>query len=76
MGAAVGVWVGVGVRVAVRVGVRVGVRAGVGVRTSDVGVARHPTVPVGSSAQEFAKTMNDEYEFYRKLVKDAGIKVE
>ena len=33
-------------------------------------------VPVGSSPQEFAKTMNDEYEFYRKLVKDANIKPE
>ena len=33
-------------------------------------------VPVGSSPQEFAKTMNDEYDFYRKLVKDANIKPE
>jgi tripartite-type tricarboxylate transporter receptor subunit TctC len=33
-------------------------------------------VRVGSSAQEFAKTMNDEYEFYRALVKDAHIKAE
>ena len=33
-------------------------------------------VRVGSSAQEFAKTMEDEFEFYRKLVKDANIKAE
>jgi tripartite-type tricarboxylate transporter receptor subunit TctC len=33
-------------------------------------------VPVGSSAQEFARTMNDEHEFYRKLAKDANIKAE
>jgi len=35
----------------------------------DLGVVR-----VGSSAPEFAKVMNDEYEFYKKLVKQAGIK--
>ena len=33
-------------------------------------------VPVGSSAQEFSKLMEDEYELFRKLVKDAGIKPE
>jgi len=33
-------------------------------------------VRVGSSAPEFAKTMSDEYEFYRRLVKDANIKAE
>jgi tripartite-type tricarboxylate transporter receptor subunit TctC len=35
----------------------------------DMGVVR-----VGSSAGEFTQVMNDEYEFYRKLVKQAGIK--
>ncbi|HSV80387.1 MAG TPA: tripartite tricarboxylate transporter substrate binding protein [Ramlibacter sp.] len=35
----------------------------------DLGVVR-----VGSSDPEFAKVMNDEYEFYKKLVKQAGIK--
>ena len=33
-------------------------------------------VPVGSSAQEFAKVMNDEYELYKQVVKDANIKAE
>ncbi|MDQ6620445.1 MAG: tripartite tricarboxylate transporter substrate binding protein [Pseudomonadota bacterium] len=33
-------------------------------------------VPVGSSPQEFAKLMADEYELYRKLVKDANIRPE
>ncbi len=33
-------------------------------------------VPVGSSAQEFAKVMNDEYELYRQVVRDANIKAE
>ena len=33
-------------------------------------------VPVGSTAQEFAKVMNDEYELYRQVVRDAGIKPE
>jgi tripartite-type tricarboxylate transporter receptor subunit TctC len=33
-------------------------------------------VPVGSTAQEFAKVMNDEYELYKQVVKDAGIKPE
>ena len=33
-------------------------------------------VPVGSSAQEFSKVMEDEYELFRKLVKEAGIKPE
>ena len=33
-------------------------------------------VPVGSSAQDFAKTMRDEYDLYAKLVKDANIKAE
>ena len=33
-------------------------------------------VPVGSSAQEFGKVMEDEYELFRKLVKEAGIKPE
>jgi tripartite-type tricarboxylate transporter receptor subunit TctC len=37
----------------------------------DMGVVR-----VGSSAGEFTKTMNEEYEFYRRLVKQAGIKAE
>ncbi|MFO1311114.1 MAG: tripartite tricarboxylate transporter substrate binding protein [Burkholderiales bacterium] len=33
-------------------------------------------VPVGSSAAEFAKVMNEEYELYRQVVKDANIKAE
>ena len=33
-------------------------------------------VPVGSSPQEFAKTMADEYDLYRKVVKAANIKPE
>jgi len=33
-------------------------------------------VPVGSSAAEFAKVMNDEYELYKQVVKDANIKAE
>jgi tripartite-type tricarboxylate transporter receptor subunit TctC len=33
-------------------------------------------VPVGSSAKDFALAMNDEYELYRKVVKDAGVKAE
>ncbi|HEY5862151.1 MAG TPA: tripartite tricarboxylate transporter substrate binding protein [Casimicrobiaceae bacterium] len=33
-------------------------------------------VPVGSSAQEFAKVMNDEYDLYRQVVRDANIKAE
>jgi hypothetical protein len=33
-------------------------------------------VPVGFSAQEFAKTMRDEYELYAKLVKEANVKPE
>ena len=31
-------------------------------------------VRVGNSAKEFAKAMADEYDLYRKIVKDAGIK--
>ncbi|CAN5727465.1 tripartite tricarboxylate transporter substrate binding protein [soil metagenome] len=31
-------------------------------------------VPVGSAAKDFAKEMNDEFELYKKVVKDAGIK--
>jgi len=33
-------------------------------------------VRVGSSAADFAKAMNDDYELFRKLVQDAGIKPE
>ena len=33
-------------------------------------------VRVGSSAKDFAQAMNDEFEMYRKIVKDAGIKAE
>ncbi len=33
-------------------------------------------VPVGSSAAEFGKVMDEEYELFKKLVKDAGIKAE
>jgi tripartite-type tricarboxylate transporter receptor subunit TctC len=33
-------------------------------------------VPVGSSAKEFAAVMNDEFELYKKVVKDANIKPE
>jgi tripartite-type tricarboxylate transporter receptor subunit TctC len=33
-------------------------------------------VPVGSSARDFAQAMSDEYELYKKVVKDAGIKPE
>jgi hypothetical protein len=33
-------------------------------------------VPVGSSAAEFAKTMSEEYELYKQVVKDANIKAE
>jgi tripartite-type tricarboxylate transporter receptor subunit TctC len=31
-------------------------------------------VPVGSGAREFAQTMNDEFEMFKKVVKDAGVK--
>lgn len=40
-------------------------------RLKDRGLA-----PVGSSAAEFARTMNDEYESYRKLARDANIKAQ
>lgn len=33
-------------------------------------------VPVGSSASEFAQAMNDEFELYKKVVKDAGVKAD
>ena len=33
-------------------------------------------VPVGSTPQEFAKVMNDEYALYQQVVRDAGIKAE
>jgi tripartite-type tricarboxylate transporter receptor subunit TctC len=33
-------------------------------------------VPVGSSAASFAQAMNDEFELYKKVVKDAGVKAE
>jgi tripartite-type tricarboxylate transporter receptor subunit TctC len=33
-------------------------------------------VPVGSSARDFAQTMNDEFEMFKKVVKDANIKPE
>jgi tripartite-type tricarboxylate transporter receptor subunit TctC len=33
-------------------------------------------VRIGSSASEFAKAMTDEYDLYRKVVKDAGIKAD
>ncbi len=33
-------------------------------------------VPVGSSARDFAQAMSDEFEMYRKVVRDAGIKAE
>jgi tripartite-type tricarboxylate transporter receptor subunit TctC len=33
-------------------------------------------VRIGSSASEFAKAMTDEYELYRRVVKDAGIKAD
>jgi tripartite-type tricarboxylate transporter receptor subunit TctC len=33
-------------------------------------------VRIGSSAKEFAQAMNDEFEMYKKIVKDAGIKPE
>jgi tripartite-type tricarboxylate transporter receptor subunit TctC len=33
-------------------------------------------VPVGSSARDFAQAMTDEFEMYRKVVRDAGIKAE
>jgi tripartite-type tricarboxylate transporter receptor subunit TctC len=33
-------------------------------------------VRVGSSAKDFAQAMNDEFEMYKKIVKDAGIKPE
>ena len=31
---------------------------------------------IGSSAKDFAQAMNDEFEMYKKIVKDAGIKAE
>lgn len=40
-------------------------------RLRELGVVR-----VGSSAPEFAKLMNEEYEFYRKLAKQAGIRAD
>jgi tripartite-type tricarboxylate transporter receptor subunit TctC len=33
-------------------------------------------VPVGSSARDFSQTMNDEFELFKKVVKDANIKPE
>jgi tripartite-type tricarboxylate transporter receptor subunit TctC len=33
-------------------------------------------VPVGSTARDFAQTMNDEFELFRKVVKDANIKAQ
>jgi hypothetical protein len=33
-------------------------------------------VPVGSTAQDFAKAMNDEFELYKKVVADAHIKAD
>jgi tripartite-type tricarboxylate transporter receptor subunit TctC len=33
-------------------------------------------VPVGSSAASFSVAMNDEFELYKKVVKDAGVKAE
>jgi tripartite-type tricarboxylate transporter receptor subunit TctC len=33
-------------------------------------------VPVGSSARDFAQAMNDEFELYKKVVKDAGVKAD
>lgn len=33
-------------------------------------------VPVGSSARDFAQAMNDEFEMYGKVVRDAGIKAQ
>lgn len=33
-------------------------------------------VPVGSSAKDFAQAMNDEFELYKKVVKDAGVKAD
>jgi len=33
-------------------------------------------VRIGSSAKEFAQAMNDDYELYKKVVKDAGIKAD
>ncbi|MEO7150774.1 MAG: tripartite tricarboxylate transporter substrate binding protein [Burkholderiaceae bacterium] len=33
-------------------------------------------VPVGSSAKDFAQAMNDDFELYKKVVKDANIKPE
>lgn len=33
-------------------------------------------VPVGSSAADFSKTMNDEFEMFKKIVKDANIKAD
>jgi tripartite-type tricarboxylate transporter receptor subunit TctC len=33
-------------------------------------------VRIGSSAKDFAQAMNDEFEMYKKIVKDAGIKAE
>jgi tripartite-type tricarboxylate transporter receptor subunit TctC len=33
-------------------------------------------VRIGSSAKDFAQAMNDEFEMYKKIVKDAGIKPE
>jgi len=40
-------------------------------RFRELGVVR-----VGSTSSEFAKAMNDEFELYKKVVKDAGIKAE
>ena len=33
-------------------------------------------VPVGSSARDFAQAMNDEFEMYGKVIRDAGIKAQ
>ena len=33
-------------------------------------------LPVGSSAQDFAKVMHDEYELYKQVVREANVKAE
>jgi len=44
--------------------------------TTEAKLRERGIVRVGSSAKDFAQAMNDEFEMYKKIVKDAGIKPE
>ena len=44
--------------------------------TTQAKLRERGVVPVGSTAVSFASAMNDEFELYKKIVKDAGVKAE